>query len=447
MKRLKIIAAAAVFFILSTTSVYAAPPSNVNPGCAYIVMDAKTGQVIAERDADTRLRPASTTKIMTAIVALENGKLDQEMKVSKEAVNDIGPGGMNIGILADETGLTLENLLNVMLVKSANETANIIAENVGQTRAAFIDMMNKKAAELGATNTNFVNPCGKDDLKEEANHLTTPRDLANIARYGMTIPEFRRIVSQEYYKGLPATNKHNQWPAMRNTNKLLWGNTKYAYKVNGAEHNFTVEGIKTGFTSSAGHNLVSAAVNEDGMELICVVMHVTGDQNGAFTTTKELLKYGFENYTNETLVAANQVLAENIQVGDAKNDGKLKLVAASDIKAVLPLDKNSWNVQEDKHIKEDIKAPVKQGDILGYIEYKRNGISLGKVNLLAANNVDENIKQVVQEKSNGIFHSIITSPIVKIILAVLLILIARKHIRRWLRRKRKRDQMMRRFEK
>ncbi|MDP4091047.1 MAG: D-alanyl-D-alanine carboxypeptidase family protein [Bacillota bacterium] len=445
MKRLKIIAAAAVLFLLSATATVVHADSKIDPGCAYIVMEARTGQVITERNADTRYRPASTTKIMTAIVALENGKLDQDMNVSPEAVNDIGPGGMNIGILAGETGLTLENLLNVMLVKSANETANIIAENVGQTRAQFIDMMNKKAQELGAANTYFVNPCGKDDLKIEANHLTTPRDLANIARYAMTIPKFREIVSQEYYKGLPATNKHSTWPVLQNTNKLLWDNNKYPYSINGVQQEFTVEGIKTGFTSAAGHNLVSAAVNGDGMELICVVMHVTGDTNGAFTTSKELLKYGFEHYSSQLLVSGSQVVEKGVKVQDAKGDGSLDLVASSDLKAVLPLDKNSQKLQEEKHINENIKAPVKQGDVLGYIEYKNDGVSLGKVDLLAAKNIEQNIKEVVKEKSKNIFKDIIGSVFVKILLAVIIILLVRKHIRRSIRRKRKKDYITRKF--
>lgn len=444
MKKLKILAAAAVFTIFITRTAYAAEP-NISPGCAYIVIDAKTGLVVAEKDADSKLRPASTTKIMTAIIALENGELNQEMKVSKEAVYDIGPGGMNIGIMPSETGLTLENLLNVMLVKSANETANIIAENIAPTRAGFIEMMNKKAVDLGAKNTNFVNACGKDDLKAEENHLTTPRDLANIARYAMTIPKFREIVSQETYKGLPATNKHNQWPVMTTSNKLLWDNRQYPYKVSGTEKKYTVEGIKTGYTSGAGHNLVAAAVNEEGMELISVVMHVTeGDANSVFSITKELFKYGYEQYSNQSILKTNEVAA-SVNVEDAKGDGKLDLLAAGEIKAVLPIDNGNKNLQVVKNINENIKAPVKQGDILGYIEYKKDGASLGKVNLLASADIEQNIKEAVKEKSKNVFHNIISNIFVRIAAIVLVLLLIRKHIRRIVRRKRKKNYINKRF--
>jgi D-alanyl-D-alanine carboxypeptidase/D-alanyl-D-alanine carboxypeptidase (penicillin-binding protein 5/6) len=191
----------------------------------YILIDSKTGLVMAEQNADIQIKPASLTKILTAIVALENGDLQREMTVSQAAVNDIGKGGMNIGIMAGETGLTLENMLNVMLIKSANETANIIAENLAPSRSEYMDMMNEKAREIGALNTYYVNPSGKDTEKEDAPHVTTARDMAVMARYAMTIPEFRKIVATEYYYGMPSsTNKHaDGWDplVLRNTNKFL----------------------------------------------------------------------------------------------------------------------------------------------------------------------------------------------------------------------------------
>ena len=168
-----------IIFILAITFIFPFPISaeaiSIPDDIPYILVDSKTGLVIAEQHADMRLRPASTTKIMTAIIALESGDPGQEMKVSQEAVYDIGRGGMNVGIMAGEQGLTLENMLYVMLIKSANEAANIIAENISPTRAEFIDMMNRKAVELGAASTNFVNPSGKDTEKEDADHLSTPR--------------------------------------------------------------------------------------------------------------------------------------------------------------------------------------------------------------------------------------------------------------------------------
>lgn len=162
---------------------------------SYILIDSKSGQVLYEHNADARRYPASTTKMMTAIVALENAELDRMMTASLEAVNDIGKDGMNIGIMAGEQ-IDLERLLQALMISSANETANIIAENISGTRKDFMDLMNKRVAEIGAVNTHFTNPCGAHDK----NHYTTARDLAAIARHGMTIPKFRELAKEKSVK-------------------------------------------------------------------------------------------------------------------------------------------------------------------------------------------------------------------------------------------------------
>lgn len=181
-----------------------------------ILIDSRTGQVLYSQNADkSGIYPASTTKIMTAIVALENADLDHVMTASQAAINDIGEGGMNIGIMAGEK-ICFIDLLNAMLVCSANEAANIIAENVASSREEFISMMNKRATELGALNTNFVNTCGIHNSK----HYTTARDMAIIARHAMTIPTFREIVKKDHYD-MPITNKHEKWNTLYTTNKFL----------------------------------------------------------------------------------------------------------------------------------------------------------------------------------------------------------------------------------
>lgn len=402
--------------VLNISNVYAQQPQ-VLPGCSYILIDSKTGQVIAEHNADEKHRPASTTKIMTAIIALENGQLDSRMKVSQNAVYDIGPGGMNIGIMAGEENLTLENLLNVMLIKSANETANIIAENIFSARDEFIDRMNSKAVELGALNTHFVNPCGKDDLKEEANHLSTARDMATIARYAMTLPKFREIVSKEYYNDMPATNKHDKWDILRTTNKLLWYSNKYDYVLDGQKKQYAVTGIKTGYTSVAGFNLVCSAVDENGMELIAAIMHVTEGNNKINSYAKEIFKYGFENYSNQKIVDSNRFV-KSVEVQDAKDNKKLDLVTGSDLISALPLDKSTNSFESTEYINPAIKAPVKKGDVLGYVEYKRKGVLLGKVDLVASQNIEKNQKDIIKNTAKGGSNKLSVTSVVFILLAV-----------------------------
>jgi D-alanyl-D-alanine carboxypeptidase/D-alanyl-D-alanine carboxypeptidase (penicillin-binding protein 5/6) len=418
----------------------------IDPNCSYILIDSKTGQILAENNSEVIIRPASTTKILTAIVALEEGNLEQVMTVSQQAVYDIGDGGMNIGIMAGEDNLTLENMLNVMLVKSANETANIVAENVAVSRQEFIKRMNERAAELGAVNTTFYNTCGMDDTAEFKNHLSTAKDMATLARHAMTLEKFREIVIQEYYDGLPATNKHKEWPSLRTTNKLLWGNNEYSYGSEGENGKYKVIGIKTGYTSGAGHNLISAAVSEDGTELIAAVMNVKGTNDAVQNYTKQLYEYGFENYKTQDIVTKNEVV-ETVTVNEAKDDGKLELVAAEPLKSNLSIDKSLWNIETDKNIKTELlQAPIKQGDVLGTVEYKRDGIILGKIDLLAARGVEKSIKESIKDTSKNIFVKIFSSWIFRILSLIVIVLLIRKHIRRARYRNRRRRYMESRFK-
>lgn len=341
---------------------------------AYILIDAKTGMVLCEKNADDRLYPASTTKILTAIVALEKGNLSQMMKASKEAVRDIGADGMNIGISPGEE-LRMEDLVNAMLIQSANETANILAENLAPTRSDFIDMMNNRAKELGATNTHFTNPCGMHDDE----HYTTARDLSILARHAMTLPKFREIVAKESYL-MNVTNMHKKWDMLYTTNRLLSQTSEYFSKVTG---------IKSGFTGQAGFNLVSSAMNDDGMELIAVVLGETDHPKSKVASdSKELLEHGFKDYAIQKISDAGQ-LVKSLPVIGSEKDKRIEVITANDFRSVLPVDKNDWKITTAESIKTNLQAPIQKGDILGYIEYKRNGIKLGKVDLVAAGPVDK----------------------------------------------------------
>lgn len=427
----------ALFLIFCVQTAFA-QVSGMPDGCTYILMELKTGQVIAQQDADKKVRPASTTKIMTAILALENGKLDQIMDVSKAAVYDIGDGGSNIGINPGETNLTLEHLLNAMLIKSANETANIVAENICETRGEFIDLMNKKAAELGAVNTHFVNPCGKDDAKEDANHLSTARDMAVIARYAMNIPKFREIVGKEYYEDMPVTNTHQAWDPLRTTNKLLWPKNLYSYELNGTEHTYTVNGIKTGYTSAARNNLIVSAVNEEGMELIAAIMYASGS-SAVFSSAKKLLGYGFEHYALQKLTDADRIV-RNVAVEDAKDNERLDLVTASDFYCALPVEESQWNIEVKEDVNPAIKAPVNAGDILGNVEYSRSGLILGKVNLIASKSLEKASKEAAPEEvrnTGGVPLAQIISMILLALAFLILLRVVLRKVSRKMRRKKK----------
>jgi D-alanyl-D-alanine carboxypeptidase (penicillin-binding protein 5/6) len=404
-------------FLLSFNITYAETdePADITAE-SCILIDAASGKVLFEKDSDRqKMFPASTTKIMTAILALEMGDLDQVMTASQAAVNDIGKDGSNIGIMAGEQ-IKLRNLLDALLISSANETANIIAENLCPTRQEFVDLMNKKAKELGALDTHFVNPCGA----HEDDHYTTASDLAKIARYAMTNPKFREIVDKDNFQ-MPPTNKHSSWPVLGTTNKLMQSNKNDLYIING---------IKTGYTVPAGYNLVSSAVGKDGMELIAVVMGVRNDgaKDNVKKFSKELLDYGFDNYSLVSIQQDNKVYRK-VDVGDAEDTLPLELVTKGEVSGVLPKDRSQWDFKEIPHINGNISAPVNEGDRLGYVDYQIKGESIGRVDLVASRSVKQKPQAAVASR----LTSLLDNTVIRVALAIaaisLFFIILRKVLR------------------
>lgn len=396
---------------------------------AYILMDAKTGNILYEYQPDLKLRPASTTKIMTALVALKKGELSQVMTASNEAISDIGEGGMNIGIMPGEQ-LTLDDLLHAMLIASANESTNIVAENLYPTRAAFVEEMNKMAVEVGAKNTTFTNPCGIDEYEKDADHFSTARDLALIAKECLTFPTFRDIISLKQLNMLPPTNKHEKWNVLNTTNKLLGQSFNYGSDTGDDRNQFKITGLKTGSTIRAGANFIASAVNKDGFELISVILGVNNKPNRTvFNFTETLLRAGYENFSNQMLLDRN-TLIKTVQVEDASDDGKLNLVTNGTVESMLPNNKSEWSIEEKVTLDQDLKAPIKKGDILGNIEYKKNGVSIGKVDIVSSRTIDQSLKA----KSRDFINKTMSTPIFRYIsiavIVVICFLILRKILRK-----------------
>lgn len=243
-----------------------------------ILVEAKTGAILYAKNADERLYPASTTKIMTGLLAYENAELDEDVTFSYEAVHSVARGDSNIGMDAGEI-IPMNKALEGMMILSANEVANAIAEHVGGTMDGFVNMMNEKAAEIGCTNTHFTNPNGLHD----AEHYTTCRDLALIAKYYFSY-EYLASLSREPSCEFVATPTQKDSFKLNTKNMLVKGK-KYEYEY--------LVGSKTGYTSDARQTLVSAA-KKDGMELICVIMKEESPYQ--FEDTVALFNYGFENF-------------------------------------------------------------------------------------------------------------------------------------------------------
>ena len=305
-KKLKYIVFLILTFLISstfiTTSFAKDTPtlSTYSPAC--ILMEASSGKILYEKNSNQVRYPASTTKIMTAILVLENCELTDIATVSRNAIHSIPPDYVMCNIKEGEE-LTIEQLLNVLLIPSANDAAVVLAEHVAGSVSKFSDLMNEKAKEIGCKNTHFVNPNGIHNK----NHVSTAYDLALIGQYAMKNNTFRKIVKKTQYT-LPATNKYSKTDrTFKTTNDLLIKNTSTA-KSNYYYPNAT--GVKTGYTGEAGNCLVAAA-KKDNMEVISVVLGADFTKEGLsekFLDSIALLDYAFDHYAIEILQEKNSVL-------------------------------------------------------------------------------------------------------------------------------------------
>ena len=255
---------------------------------AAMLMDLNTGKILYEKNINDKMYPASLTKVLTAILTLENCELNEVATVSYDAVMSISSGYVTANLQIGEE-VTVEQLLSVLLVGSANDAAVVLAEHISGSVEDFADLMNEKAKEIGCTSSNFLNPYGAHD----ENHYSTAYDLAIISKYAMQNETFRTLVSTTSYK-LPITNKYEKEDRLfTTTNALLMVNNNtradnYYYKY--------ATGIKTGFTTPAKNCLIASA-NKGNLELLTVVLGAGQNDQGLsnrYLDTINLFEYGYE---------------------------------------------------------------------------------------------------------------------------------------------------------
>ena len=346
---------------LSFIPVYGEPPEVTAPSA--ILIDAKTGKVLYEKNADEKRYPASTTKVMTGLLAVENGNMDDIITIGKNPPL-VERGSSQIYLITDEK-LTMEQLLYSMMLESANDAAVAIAEHISGSVEEFSKLMNNKAKELDATNTNFVNPNGLHD----DNHYTTAKDLAMIAKHAMTLDKFRDIVKEVKYT-VPKTNKQEERNYITNTNKLIWKTyDKFRYEY--------ATGIKTGYTVKSKQCLVGGAKKGD-LELISVVMGAEG-QN-IYTDTVALFEYGFASFQNVEILKKNQIVT-TVSIKEGKE--KINLLAAEDFSLVLSQDERD-KVKTEIKTNKTIKEPIEKGEILGEMLVYADEKEVKRINLLSS---------------------------------------------------------------
>ena len=314
---------------------------HVNAGSLY-VMDMASGRPLYWEAPDKRMKPASTTKIMTAILAIEKGRMDDMVVVSKRAAS---VEGSRIYLEEGEKE-SLRDLLYALMLESANDAAIAIAEHLGGSVESFAQMMNEKAASLGCTGTHFTNPNGLED----PDHYTTAHDLALIARYAMQNPQFRQVVSTREWQ-MP-------WP-VKNSTRVLYNENRLLWSEDGT-------GVKTGYTTAAGHCMVASA-KRGGQEVLVVLL---GGEMGFWKDIRELIDYYFARYVTLTVVQKGQELGTR-KFSSWGFSHEVKAVAGED--AVLPVctEEKGATAQVRVAWKEGVRPPISAGDTLGiaYISF------------------------------------------------------------------------------
>lgn len=356
-------------------------PGTYAPSC--LLMEESSGKILYSKNANSVMYPASTTKMMTAILTIENCNLSDVATVSHNAVFSI-PDGYSTASLVEGEELTIEQLLNVLLISSANDAAVVLAEHIAGSVESFSEMMNNKATEIGCRNTHFANPSGVHD----ENHYSTAYDLALIGRYAMQLPTFRSIVSKTRYS-LPITNKYDKDDRIFNTtNDLLKPNytdspTNYYYKY--------ATGAKTGYTDPAGHCIVATAT-KDNLSLIAVVLNdnFTDDNiSQRPIDCKTLFEYGFNNYSIVPIANKGEV-GHTINIINATSEtASLDLLYSEDLSVFIPNGFDVSSVTPNIKLTQGLFAPISEGTILGTISYDIDGTSYS-CNLVASHTVYSN---------------------------------------------------------
>lgn len=329
-KFLKIFLSVFIQFALITNSVYGFPlfPEDKEMALAAkgaVLLNQDTGEILYTKNADKKMYPASTTKILTALIAIENGNLEEIITVGEE-IAYVNPEASKAGLFPGQR-ISLKNLLKALMLPSGSDAAYSIAVNIGrkysgdkgistkEAKKVFVNLMNKKAKELGLKNSNFVNP---DGMHQE-NHYSTPNDLAKISREAMTKPYFREVVQTASYLWDPGERVSKGGGKAPQKVALYWENTNLLLQKSSPYYSQNVTGIKTGFTTKAGYCLASSATSKD-FHILAVVLNST--ETGVWTDTQTLHNYGLARLEEKNHAGDVQVSGPDKDLDQAGSKAK-----------------------------------------------------------------------------------------------------------------------------
>lgn len=393
----------------NTSGVLTYPELNAK---AALLVSPDSGMVLYEKNADERRFPASTTKIMTALITLENVD-DLNTVVTAEASDfeNVTADSSNADIKQGEQVRVID-LLYALMLPSANEAAYMLARHVGGTYDSFVDMMNTRADELGCTGTHFSNPCGlhADD------HYTTARDLYLMTAEAMKDETFTNIIDTVQYR-MPATNMHEE-RIIYTTNMLIFSSFQpYSYSY--------CKGVKTGHTSEAGNCFVGYAERGEAKLYSVVLGCDDAPSDGynvaaSFTDTKKLCEWGFSNFTSKTLVRSGDEVCQ-IGVRLSTDADQLVLTAKNDMISLLPNNLEVTDLTAVPTAPDSVDAPIKAGDVIGSLTFSYDGTEYGTVELIALNDVGMSKVLYYADKLENFFKGSVFK-IALVVIAVFIVL-------------------------
>ena len=420
--------------------IVSADPSFTVAAKAALLIDLNTGRTVYEQDADERVYPASLTKIMTCLLALENGNLSDVITVDESALSGLDQDSSVVGLKVGEQ-ITLENLLYCMMVSSGNDAANVVAEYIAGSVADFVRMMNERAYALGCKDTHFNNPHGLHD----ESHYTTARDLAIITQAALKSENFRQIVdTAEYVIPASATGEEHK---LKTTNMLIYkstGNSLYYSRATG---------VKTGYTSAAGRCLIATA-EDDGIRFLSVLCGAktsildTGDLlMESFPETIKLLDYGFDNFFYVTALSPLYPI-DQVTVLNSAGSEAVAVAPAKDVRLLLPANYNPDALRTEVLLDaKEVEAPVSEGQKLGLARVYYGNELIDETDLLAIADVTRSEFSSVASTSTAYIQKnwwkwivfLILGVIAAFLILLVLLQIRRRRLRRLRLEKRRRD--------
>ena len=412
----------------SETEPETTPPLELHCKGAMLV-ELNSNTVVYEMNADERLYPASLTKIMTCLVALERGNLTDVVEVDGALFEGMDADASIVGLLPGEK-LSLEELLYCLMVPSANDASLVIGAHIAGSVEAFVELMNQKAQELGCTGTHFVNPDGLHDDE----HYTTARDMITITKAALQSETFRTLCGTAAHE-VPETNA--------SSSRMIYTTNYFMSSIITSKYYWEkVSGVKTGFTTPAGRCLVTL-VEDGSFSYLSVVLgcETPYDENGEpvyghFTESRKLLEYGLENFTFVSVLShLNPIAQVPVSSGAVKS---VVVAPAEDISALLPAEYDPAKIGISYTLRDGdvLNAPLSADETVGTVTVTYDGKEVGKTNVRTISAVERNTILAAPTKDDPAFLRLV--PIVIIVVAVVLLIIAQVNRARSRKRRRRR---------